>query len=67
MHELLRMDTLASDLAAPKPFIVISGFSDAFLHGRQRSYFHSLHKYLLSTKYESGAILSVRFLPLWSL
>lgn len=58
---------LLSDLAAQKPFIVILGFSDAFLRGCERTYFHSLHKHVLSTKYESGTILSIRFLPSRSL
>lgn len=47
VHELLCMGILISGLAVQKPFIVISGFWDAFPHGCQRTRFHSLHSSLV--------------------
>lgn len=44
MCELLCMDILISNMAAQKPSVIISRFSDTFPHG-----LHSFHKYLLST------------------
>lgn len=47
VRELLCMGILISGLAVQKPFIVISGFWDAFPHGCQRTQFHSLHSSLV--------------------